>query len=213
AAPHFSASTTRPSTSMSWATAPRSSCGSASEASYESKVQSQEPGRSGLPTLDLGPWTGANVVSVALAGIRVLDLSQVAIGPYATFLLAGLGAQVIKVESHRRADVSRGAVKPATATQMALYPGGEPGARPWNRTAYFNQRNRGKLGVTLDFSVPAGKELLMRLAAISDALVENFRASVLDRQGIGWEGLHPGNPPPGYLQLRRPGARRPGSRH
>ena len=144
-----------------------------------------------------------------LDGVRILDLSQVAIGPYATLLLASLGAQVIKVESHRRADTSRGAVAPSTQTQMIQYPGGEPGERPWNRAAYFNQRNRGKLGVTLDFSTPGGKELVKRLAAIADALVENFRAGVLDKQGLGWNALEKVNPRLVYLKLSSQGATGP----
>jgi crotonobetainyl-CoA:carnitine CoA-transferase CaiB-like acyl-CoA transferase len=145
----------------------------------------------------------------ALDGVRILDLSQVAIGPYATFLLVSLGAQVIKVESHRRADTSRGPVQPLTESQRNQYPGREPGERPWNRTAYFNQRNRGKLGITLDFSTAAGKRLLKNLAAVSDAVVENFRASVLDRQGLGWEALREVNPRLVYLKLSSQGATGP----
>lgn len=145
----------------------------------------------------------------ALDGVRILDLSQVAIGPYATLLLASLGAQVIKVESHRRADTSRGAVAPSTPTQMIQYPYGEPGAQPWNRAAYFNQRNRGKFGVTLDFASPGGKALIRRFAATSDALVENFRAGVLDRQGLGWEALREVNPRLVHLKLSSQGATGP----
>lgn len=145
----------------------------------------------------------------ALDGIRILDLSQVAIGPYATLLLAALGAQVIKVESHRRADTSRGAVQPVTQSQMNQYPDMEAGERPWNRTAFFNQRNRGKLGVTIDFTTAGGKQLLKRLAAVSDAVVENFRASVLDRQGLGWEVLREVNPHLVYLKLSSQGASGP----
>ena len=152
---------------------------------------------------------GASNGRRALDGVRILDLSQVAIGPYATLLLASLGAQVIKVESHRRADTSRGPVQPVTETQRNQYPGREPGERPWNRTAFFNQRNRGKLGVTLDFSTPAGKRLLKGLVAVSDAVVENFRASVLDRQGLGWEALRAVNPRLVYLKLSSQGATGP----
>ncbi len=141
----------------------------------------------------------------ALDGVRILDLTQVAIGPYATLFLAGLGAQVIKVESNRRPDTSRGPVAPSGELQMRQYPGGEPGERPWNRTAYFNQRNRGKLGITLDFSRPEGKALILRLAAVCDALAENFRASVLERQGLGWDVLREVNPRLVYLKLSSQG--------
>ena len=146
-----------------------------------------------------------NNTSYALSGVRILDLTQVAIGPYMTMLLAGLGAEVIKVESNRRADTSRGAVKPVTKAQMDQYPGREPGERPWNRTAYYNQRNRGKLGITLDFARPEGRDLLLRLAAVCDAVTENFRASVLERQGITWEALHAVNPRLVYLKLSSQG--------
>jgi CoA:oxalate CoA-transferase len=145
------------------------------------------------------------MLSRALDGIRILDLTQVAVGPYATFLLSTLGAQVIKVESNQHPDMTRGAVEPIGVEQLKQYPGRVPGLRPWNRGALFNQRNRGKLGITLDFSQPAGKEVLKRLAAICDALVENFRAAVMDRQGLGWEVLHAVNPRLVYLKLSSQG--------
>lgn len=145
----------------------------------------------------------------ALDGVRILDLSQVAIGPYATLLLTGLGAQVIKVESDRRADTSRGAVKPTTQTQMNLYPGGDPGEHPWNRATLFNQRNRGKLGITLDFTTPRGKDLILQLVSISDAIVENFRASVLERQGLDWNAIRRASPRIVYLKLSSQGASGP----
>lgn len=145
----------------------------------------------------------------ALEGVRILDLSQVAIGPYATLLLASLGAEVIKVESHRRADVTRGAVKPVTQSQLQQYPDHEPGERPYNRTAYFNQRNRGKQGITVDFATEAGKDLLKQLLPKCDVLIENFRASVLDRQGLGWDVLRQIHPTLVYLKLSSQGATGP----
>ncbi len=141
----------------------------------------------------------------ALEGVRILDLTQVAIGPYATFLLASLGARVIKVESNRRPDTIRGPVQPAGEQQMKQYPGGDPGERPWNRGAYLNQRNRGKLGITLDFATPRGKSLLKRLVANCDALTENYRAAVMDRQGLGWDALREVNPSLVYLKLSSQG--------
>ena len=71
---------------------------------------------------------------LALEGLRILDLTQVAVGPYATLLLGFMGAEVIKVESCARMDISRGAARP-TPQGEGLYPGGEPGERPWNRTS------------------------------------------------------------------------------
>jgi crotonobetainyl-CoA:carnitine CoA-transferase CaiB-like acyl-CoA transferase len=141
----------------------------------------------------------------ALDGVRVLDLTQVAVGPYATFLLSGLGAQVIKVESHRRPDTARGPVRPAGVHQMKQYPRMEPGARPWNRGAHFNQRNRGKLGITLDLTASAGKEIFKRLVARSDVVIENYRASVMERQGLGWDVLRAVNPRLVYVKLSSQG--------
>lgn len=145
----------------------------------------------------------------ALDGVRVLDLSQVAIGPYTTLLLVSLGAQVIKIESNRRPDITRGPRVPGGEVQMQQYPGGEAGERPWNRAAYFNQRNRGKLGATLDFSDPRGRDVLLRLAAKSDVLVENYRASVMERQGMGWDALRAANPRLVYLKMSSQGATGP----
>ncbi|MHB8573706.1 MAG: CaiB/BaiF CoA transferase family protein [Dehalococcoidia bacterium] len=140
-----------------------------------------------------------------LSGVRILDLTQVAVGPYATLLLAGLGAEVIKVESNRRPDITRGPVQPAGETQLKQYPGGVPGERPWNRGAFFNQRNRNKLGITLDLSDPRGKAVFKQLVACCDVLAENFRASVLERQGLGWEELRRVNPRLVYLKLSSQG--------
>ena len=141
----------------------------------------------------------------ALDGVRILDLTQVAVGPYATFLLSSLGAEVIKVESHRRPDTARGPVRPAGAHQMKQYPRGEPGERPWNRGAHYNQRNRGKLGITLDLTAPAGKEIFKRLAARSDAVIENYRASVMERQGLGYDVLRAVNERLVYVKLSSQG--------
>jgi crotonobetainyl-CoA:carnitine CoA-transferase CaiB-like acyl-CoA transferase len=143
--------------------------------------------------------------SYALDGVRILDLTQVAVGPYATFLLSSLGAEVIKVESHRRPDTARGPVRPAGAHQMKQYPRGEPGERPWNRGAHYNQRNRGKLGITLDLTASAGKEIFKRLAARSDAVIENYRASVMERQGLGYDVLRAVNPRLVYVKLSSQG--------
>ena len=81
----------------------------------------------------------------ALRGVRILDLTQIAAGPYSTLLLGFMGAEIIKVESCRRADTSRGAVQPRPH-QFHLYPDRDPGEHPWNRAAAFLQRNRYKLG-------------------------------------------------------------------
>ena len=104
----------------------------------------------------LGPGGAGGGGAYALDGVRILDLTQVAVGRSATSFCP-VGAEVIKVESHRRPHLARGPVRPAGANQMKQYPRGEPGERPRNRGAPYNQRTRGKLGITLDLTAPAGK--------------------------------------------------------
>lgn len=141
---------------------------------------------------------------LALNGVRILDLSQVAAGPYTTLLLGFLGAEVIKVESIKRLDISRGPTRPAPH-QYHSYPESDPGERPWNRTANFTQRNRNKLSLTLDLATPAGKAIFLRLAATCDALIENYRASVMDRWGLGPDVLQEKCPHLVYVKLSSQG--------
>lgn len=99
-------------------------------------------------------------------------------GPYATRQLADMGAEVIKVEAVDNWDLLR--------SLHQLPPGTE---RPYNRSSYFNHNNRNKLGCTINLADPRGRDLLLKLAAISDAVVENYRAAVLDKLGLGYEEL------------------------
>ena len=111
-----------------------------------------------------------------LEGIRIVDLSMMWAGPYATHLLGEMGAEVIKVEAPRAWDNVR-----------TLFP--LPGPEPWNASFYFNDYNREKKGLTLDLQQPRGRELLLALVAKSDAVVENYRADVLDKLDLGYEAL------------------------
>ena len=144
----------------------------------------------------------------ALDGLRILDLTQVAAGPYATLLLALMGAEVIKLESCSRMDINRGNANPAPGDPR-LYPNGEPGENPWNRTAHHVHRNINKLGVTLDLATPQGKELFLNLARISDVLMENYRASVMDRLGLGYHVVSEVNPQLVYVKISSQGATGP----
>ena len=101
-----------------------------------------------------------------LEGVRVLDLSMIWDGPYATRLLADLGAEVVKVEAVQRIDPLR---------HLPYSPGGKPGADPWNCSALFHDLGRNKLGLTLDLEQTQGKEHLLTLARISDVVVENLQ--------------------------------------
>jgi uncharacterized protein (TIGR03382 family) len=116
-----------------------------------------------------------------LDGIRIVDLSMMWAGPYATHLLGEMGAEVIKVESPRAWDNVR-----------TLFP--IPGPEPWNASFYFNDYNREKKSLTLDLAHPRGRELLLALVAKSDAVVENYRADVLDKLGLGFDVLRRARP-------------------
>jgi crotonobetainyl-CoA:carnitine CoA-transferase CaiB-like acyl-CoA transferase len=144
----------------------------------------------------------------ALEGLRILDMTQVAVGPYATMLLGFMGAEVIKVESCSRMDISRGQARPASGSG-ALYPQGEIGERPWDRTGHYIHRNGNKMSLTLDLATPRGKALLLELAAKCDVLVENYRASVMDRLGLGYATMSQVNPRLIYVKISSQGATGP----
>jgi crotonobetainyl-CoA:carnitine CoA-transferase CaiB-like acyl-CoA transferase len=110
-----------------------------------------------------------------LEGIRVLDFTWAAAGPYATLLLAFLGAEVIKVESSRRLD-------PARRGFMQDYGG-------VNRSPNFDELNLNKRSFVVDLTQPAGLELVTRLVAVSDVVVDNFRPGVMARYGLDAETL------------------------
>jgi crotonobetainyl-CoA:carnitine CoA-transferase CaiB-like acyl-CoA transferase len=117
-----------------------------------------------------------------LAGVRSADLSMMWAGPYATRLLAEMGAEVIKIESPRAWDNVR-----------TLLP--QPGApEPWNTSYYFNDYNRDKKSLTLDLSQALGRALFLELVAKCDCVIENYRADVLDKLGIGWDALRAARP-------------------
>ncbi|MBI4504248.1 MAG: CoA transferase, partial [Chloroflexi bacterium] len=126
-----------------------------------------------------------------LAGLRVLDLTALWAGPYATRLLADLGAEVVKVEGPWRPDGTRG---PAHAAPAPIYPARQPGARPYNRAALFSELNRNKRGLALDLRQPAAVALLRDLAARADVLVESFSPRVLPSWGLDDDALTRLNP-------------------
>lgn len=124
-------------------------------------------------------------MSGALSHIRVLDLSRVLAGPWAGLLLADLGAEVIKVERPGRGDDTRGWGPP--------YLKDEDG-QDTSEAAYYLGANRGKKSLTLDISRPEGQEIVRRLAATSDILLENYMVGTLSRYGLGYEDLKKVNP-------------------
>jgi len=114
--------------------------------------------------------------NLPLAGVTVVDLGQIYQGPYATLLMAKAGAEVIKVEpltgeaARLRAQVGKSATLP------------------------FAMLNSNKRGVTLNLKDPRGRDLLQRMAAKADVLLENFAPGVMDRLGVGWTVLSQINP-------------------
>jgi glutaryl-CoA transferase len=113
-----------------------------------------------------------------LDGLFVLDLSRVLAGPYATMLLADLGARVVKVEDPRGGDVSRRWAPPSLDGEAT----------------YFLSINRRKESVAADLATPEGRELVRRLAARADVLVENFLPGALEAWGLAIADLRRANP-------------------
>jgi CoA:oxalate CoA-transferase len=119
----------------------------------------------------------------------VLDLTLALAGPFATFLLAGLGAQVIKIENPESADPCRSNPPYAGRDGIAL------GRRhPDDVSISALSRLRGKLGVTLNLKRPGARDVFADLVRQSDVLVENFSAGALDRLGVGYGFAHAINP-------------------
>ncbi|RME36035.1 MAG: CoA transferase [Gammaproteobacteria bacterium] len=120
-----------------------------------------------------------------LEGIRVLDMSRVLAGPWAGQILADLGAEVIKIERPGSGDDTRAWGPPWLRDPQ----GGETG-----ESAYYLCANRGKRSLAVDLTRPEGQELIRRLAAKSDVLIENFKAGGLKRYGLDHDSLHALNP-------------------
>lgn len=121
---------------------------------------------------------GTATPNLPLYGLRILDFTMVWAGPSGTRLLADMGAEVIKVESARSWDMLR-----------SLHFLGGQTDRWWNKAAYFNHNNRNKYGCTIDLQHPRGRELALRLVAMSDVVFENYRADVIGKLGLDYADL------------------------
>ncbi len=119
-----------------------------------------------------------------LEGIRVLELGMVIVLPLAISPLAALGADVVKVESGSRPDQSRSGPQPENQPRLDGY----------NLGGNFQTMNRGKRGITIDLTNPKGRELLLRLVAVSDVVAENFTSRVLHNFGLTYDKLREVNP-------------------
>jgi crotonobetainyl-CoA:carnitine CoA-transferase CaiB-like acyl-CoA transferase len=119
-------------------------------------------------------------MSAALEGIRVLDFTQMMMGPWATQFLGDLGADVIKIERPGSGEWERG-----LRAMGKLLDGESP---------FFLAMNRNKKSLTLNLKDPRAQDAVKRLAADADLVVENFRPGVMDRLGLGYEDLRAINP-------------------
>ena len=109
-------------------------------------------------------------MSGALAGIRVVEAASYVTGPFASQLLADMGAEVVKIEEPKRGDPFRGW-----------------GER--NYAATFCSLNRNKKSITLDLRIDAGRDIALRLASKADVLIQNFRPGVMEKRGLGYDDI------------------------
>ena len=121
--------------------------------------------------------SNAKADSRPLAGIRILDFTHVLAGPFATRVLADLGADVVKVNSATRAG---------------------PNAPD---SAYYLMWNRNKRALSLNMAEAEGRDIAKRLASTADVVIDNFSVGVLDRWGVGFEAISPVNPKAIYVQM------------
>lgn len=113
----------------------------------------------------------------ALENIKVIDLTRVLAGPYATMILGDLGAEIIKVEMPNKGDDSRAF-----------------GPYVNNESAYFMSLNRNKRSITINLKSEKGKEIFLELVKKADVLVENFRPGTMEKLGLGYDYLSTINP-------------------
>jgi crotonobetainyl-CoA:carnitine CoA-transferase CaiB-like acyl-CoA transferase len=124
------------------------------------------------------PTKPLNTATGALAGLRVIELGQLVAGPFCAQMLGDHGAEVIKIEAPGQPD-------PLRQWGQVL---------PQGLSMWFATTARNKRCATLNLRVPAGRDALLRLAAISDVLVENFRPGTLEKWGLGYGALSAVNP-------------------
>lgn len=124
-----------------------------------------------------------------LAGVRVIDLSRLLPGPYATQLLANLGAEVIKIERPPEGDYAR-AMPPYISLRAEQFEG-----------SVFAQNNQNKKSVALDFDTAEGRELVLKLCEKADVFIESFRPNALKRRGLDYDAVRARNPKMIYCAL------------
>ena len=130
-----------------------------------------------------------------LDGRLVVDFTRILSGPYATMLLADLGADVVKVERPRTGDDTRSWGPPFQG----------------ETSTYFAAINRGKRSLALDLAIERGRELARAIVGQADVVVENFRPGVMERLGLGYEQVHEENPGLIYASINGYGSEGPKS--
>ncbi|KAE8541123.1 hypothetical protein D1P53_002477 [Cryptococcus gattii VGV] len=125
-----------------------------------------------------------------LAGIKVVDLTRILAGPFATMMLSDLGADVIKIESPKNGDDTRSWLPPSAPVPLEDYP--RPDLPP--ESAYFMQANRNKRSLTLNLKSVEGQKIIKRLIKEADVLVENYVPGKLKKFGLSWEEVKEMNP-------------------
>jgi crotonobetainyl-CoA:carnitine CoA-transferase CaiB-like acyl-CoA transferase len=133
-----------------------------------------------------------DIAQGALAGLKVLDLSRVLAGPWASQLLGDLGAEVIKVEKPGSGDDTRGWGPPWLA---------DGDGAPTTDAAYFLCTNRNKRSLTVDMTQPEGQAILRELAAQADVVLENFKVGGLKAYGLDYASLAALNPKLVYCSI------------
>ena len=113
----------------------------------------------------------------ALQGVKVLDLTRVLAGPFATMMMADMGAEIIKIEMPKKGDDSR---------QFGPFLKGE--------SSYYMNLNRNKKGITLNLKHPRGKEIFIEMVKKADIVMENYRPGTMEKLGLGYEELKKINP-------------------
>lgn len=131
-------------------------------------------------------------VTGPLHGVKVLDLTRILAGPSCTQMLGDLGAEVTKIERPRKGDDTRRFAPPFLLD--------EQGAKT-TESAYFLSANRNKKSVVIDFTKPAGQELIRRLIAMSDVVVENFKTGTLKKYGLSYDDVKSDNPQLVYCSI------------
>ncbi len=116
-------------------------------------------------------------MNLPLEGIKVLDLTRVLAGPYATMILGDLGADIIKIEMPVKGDDAR-----------------HFGPYVKDESAYFMSLNRNKRSITLNLKHQKGKELFLKMVKKADIVVENYRPGTMEKLGLGYDVLSEINP-------------------